>query len=433
MKNFSYFIARKVAVGGGPTFSRMIIRIAVIAVAVSVTVMVVASSLIAGFKEEIADKIFGFWGHIHITNPNQVRSLTEVYPVEIGQDFYPDLADVEYVEYMDKGSWWNGGGERLVRTQGGIRHIQTYAIYSGIISANDELEGVLLKGVGQDFDWNFLDQYLQAGERLVYTDSVANDGILLSEYTADRLKVSVGDRFSVFFVTNRYEQLERRFTVQGIYRTGLEEYDRQFALVDIRKIQQILGWKNGQVSGFEVFVDNIDDLDPITRYVYSEEIGYELHAESIKQKMRAIFEWLELQDVNEWVILGLMLLVAIINMITALLILILERTNMIGTLKALGTSNWSIRRIFLYYAGYIVLVGLFWGNLIGLGLCFLQDTFGFITLDEANYYLSVAPIKIVWWRVVLLNVGTLLVTLLFLIIPSYLVSRIDPVKAIRFK
>jgi len=234
-------------------------------------------------------------------------------------------------------------------------------------------------------------------------------------------------------VTSTYEQLERRFTVEGIYRTGLEEYDRQFALVDIRKIQQVLGWKENQVSGFEVFVDNIDDLDAFTNYIYFEEITNDLYAESIKEKMRAIFEWLDLQDVNEWVILGLMLVVAIINMVTALLILILERTNMIGTLKSLGAANWSIRWVFLYYAGYIILVGLFWGNLIGLGLCWLQATFGFITLDEANYYLAVAPIKINWWSVLLLNGGTLVVTLLFLIVPSYLVSRIDPVKAIRFK
>lgn len=431
--NFSSFIARHVARGGGASFSRMIIRIAVIAVAVSMTVMIAASSLIAGFKEEIADKIFGFWGHIHITNPNISRSITEVFPVDVNQRFYPSLAEVDAVQYIQRENWLGQRVEKEVETNGGIRHIQTYAIYSGIIRANDELEGVMLKGVGQDFDWEFLDRYLKEGTGLTLPDTTMGDGILISQYTADRLRLAVGDKFSIFFVTSRYEQLERRFTVEGIYRTGLEEYDRQFALVDIRKIQQILGWDENQVSGFEVFIDDIDDLEPITEYIYFEEIPDDLYAESIREKMRAIFEWLDLQDVNEWVIIGLMLVVSIINMITALLILILERTNMIGTLKSLGAGNWSIRRIFLYYAGYIILMGLFWGNLFGLGLCWIQDTFGLITLDEKNYYLSVAPVKVQWWTVLLLNVGTLLITLLFLIIPSYLVSRIDPVKALRFK
>lgn len=431
--NFSYFIARKVAASGGQSFSRMIIRIAVIAVAVSMTVMILASSLIAGFKEEIAEKIFGFWGHIHITHPNQSRSITEVFPVDLQQPFYPGLGEVESVEYIARERWMGQQIERETQTTGGIRHIQAYALYSGIIRANDELEGIILKGVGRDFDWQFLEKYLKEGQALTMPDSTMGNGILVSQYTADRLKLKLGDKFSVFFVSSRYEQLERRFTVEGIYRTGLEEYDRQFALVDIRKIQQILGWEEDQVTGFEVFVDNIDDLGPITEYIYYQELPDSLYAESIREKMRAIFDWLDLQDVNEWVIIGLMLVVSIINMITALLILILERTNMIGTLKSLGSSNWSIRKIFLYYAGYIILVGLFWGNLIGLGLCYLQDTFGLITLDETNYYLSVAPIKIQWGSVLLLNVGTLVITLLFLIVPSYLVSRIDPVKAIRFK
>lgn len=431
--NFSYFIARKVATAGGRSFSRMIIRIAVIAVAVSMTVMVASAALIAGFKEEIAEKIFGFWGHVHITDHNISRSITEVYPISIQQPFYPGLAEVGPITYVDFKDWFGQRVEREVTTRGGIRHIQTYALYSGIIRANDEIEGIMLKGVGRDFDWQYLQRYLVAGEPLALPDTTMDDGILLSQYTADRLKVGVGDQFSIFFVTADYEQLERRFRVQGIYRTGLEEYDRQFALVDLRKIQQILNWTPDQVSGFEVFLDDIHDLDAFTNYIYFDQLPSGLYAESIKEKMGAIFDWLELQDVNEWVIMGLMLVVAIINMVTALLILILERTNMIGTLKSLGAGNWAIRRVFLYYAAYIVLVGLFWGNLLGLGLCWLQDTFGIITLDETNYYLSVAPIRIQWWTVLLLNVGTLVVTLLFLIVPSYLVARIDPVRAMRFK
>ncbi|MEZ4985650.1 MAG: FtsX-like permease family protein [Saprospiraceae bacterium] len=431
--NFPFFVARKVAAAGGQSFSRMIIRIAIIAVAVSMTVMVVSSALIAGFKKEIAEKIFGFWGHIHITDHNISRSITEVYPVSIDQPFYPELAEVASITFPVEDQLL---GRRVVKdltTKGGIRHIQAYALYSGIIRANDELEGIMLKGIGQDFDWEYLNKYLLSGQPLTLPKDAMDDGILISRYTADRLKVEVGDKFSIFFVTKEFEQLERKFRVQGIYRTGLEEYDRQFALVDLRKIQQILNWDATLVSGFEVFLDDIDDLDAFTNYIYYQELPSGLYAESIREKMHAIFEWLDLQDVNEWVIMGLMLLVAVINMVTALLILILERTNMIGTLKSLGASNWSIRKIFIYYAAWIVVVGLFWGNVLGLGLCWLQDTFSIITLDEANYYLSVAPIRVNGWTVLLLNVGTLVITLLFLILPSYWVARIDPVKAIRFK
>ncbi len=442
--NFSYFIARKVAASGGlannslsgggkGSFSRMIIRIAITAVALSMMVMVVASSLIAGFKEEISEKIFGFWGHINISDPNSSRSLTEVFPIDLQQDFYPSLEDIDQITYIKNEEVMGRLVEKEMQTKGGIRHIQAYAMFSGILSVNNQIEGLVLKGIGQDFDWDFMQQYIVEGEPLSWSDTIASNDIILSQHTSDLLDISLGDRISVFFVTPEFEQLERRFTVSAIYKTGLEEYDRQFALVDIRKIQQVLGWREDQVAGFEVFLDDIDDLDAMSDYIHFEAISTTLYADSIKKRMSNIFKWLELQDVNEWVIMGLMLLVGIINMVTALLILILERTNMIGTLKALGAGNWTIRRIFLYYAAYIVLLGLFWGNLLGLGFCWLQDTFGLITLDEANYYLSVAPVKINWIHILLLNIGTLAITLLFLIVPSFLVAHIDPVKAIRFK
>ena len=431
--NFSSFIARKVARAGGQSFSRMIIRIAVVAVALSMTVMVVSSSLIAGFKEEIAGKIFGFWGHIHITDPNLSRSLTEVYPISRQQPFYPGLEDITGVDYVEITERWGRRVERERHTHGGVRHVQVYAILPGIIEAKDEIEGIILKGVDRDFDWEFIQRFLVEGQRLTLPDTAMDDGIIISRRTAQRLRLTLEDRLNIVFVGRGGEQLKRRFTVTGIYNTGLEEYDRQFALVDIRKIQQLNNWRSDQISGFEVFVDDLDDLGPITDYIYQEELPNELYAETIREKMPEIFEWLDLQDVNEIVILGLMLTVAIINMITALLILILERTNMIGTLKALGAHNWSIRRVFLYYAAYIILVGLFWGNLLGLGLCWLQDTFEFIKLDETNYYLDVAPVRIRWFTVLALNAGTLVITLIFLLIPSFLVSRIDPVKAIRFK
>lgn len=394
--------------------------------------MISASALISGFKQEISGKIFGFWGHIHITDPNLSRSLIEAYPISKKQDFYPSLDTLRSVTYVQRGANWLGRPyERAAVTRGGVRHIQVFAVKPGIIKAKNEIEGIILKGIGPDFDWSFLRQYITEGDVIQLPDSSLSRDILLSRQTADRLRVSVGDKFDIHFV-ERGQQIKRRFTVSGIYKTGLDEYDRKFALVDIRQIQSLLNWTPEQVSGFEVFVDNLDDLSAISEYIYYEQLPTNLYAETIREKIPEIFEWLDLQNINEAVILSLMIIVAIINMITALLILILERTNMIGILKALGTSNWRIRSVFLYYAAYIVLTGLLFGNLLGLGFCWLQDTFEFIRLDEANYYLSVAPIAINWWWVLALNAGTLGITLVFLILPSYLVSRVDPVKAIRF-
>lgn len=434
--NFERFIARRVAASGQQSFSRLILRIAVVAVALSVAVMICSNALIAGFKKEISTKIFGFWGHIHITDTDINRSLLEAYPISKEQPFYPALDSIRRLEYMQEEEWLGRPVTRRKETRGGIHHIQVFAIKPGIIEAgkkkDKEIEGIILKGIGEDFDWSFMEQYIKRGHPIALPDSAMSDEILISDQTAARLQVDTGDTFIVHFV-EQGEQLKRRFTVSGVYRTGLEEYDRKFALVDIRQIQRLLGWEEDQVSGFEVFIDDIDDLVPITEYIYFEELPPELYAETIREKLPEIFDWLDLQDINEVVILSLMIIVAIINMITALMILILERTNMIGILKALGTTNWGIRKIFLYYAAYIIVVGLLWGNLIGIGLCLLQERFEFITLSEENYYLSTAPIDLNFWPILLLNLGTLAVTLFFLIIPSYLVTSISPVKAIRFK
>ncbi len=434
--NFERFIARRVAASGQQSFSRLILRIAVAAVALSVAVMICSNALISGFKNEISTKIFGFWGHIHITDTDINRSLLEAYPISKKQPFYPALDTIRRLEYIQQEEWFGYRVERRKETKGGIRHIQVFAIKPGIIEAGKkkekEIEGIILKGIGEDFDWAFMGQYIKRGRAINLPDSAMSDEILISDQTAARLQVDTGDTFIVHFV-EQGEQLKRRFTVSGVYRTGLEEYDQKFALVDIRQIQRLLGWDSDQVSGFEVFIDDIDDLAPITEYIYFEELPPELYAEAIREKLPEIFDWLDLQDINEVVILSLMIIVAIINMITALMILILERTNMIGILKALGSDNWSIRKVFLYYAAYIIAVGLFWGNFIGLGLCLLQDHFELITLSEENYYLSTAPIDLNFWPILLLNLGTLAVTLFFLIIPSYLVTSISPVKAIRFK
>jgi lipoprotein-releasing system permease protein len=429
--NYSFFIAKKVAAAGEQSFARVIIRIAVIAIALSITVMICATALVAGFKREISSKIFGFWGHIHITNASVYENLLEESWVDKKQPFYPHLDTIRRVAYVAKQRFLGQEIQRQRLTLGGVRHIQIYAFKGGIIKAKDEIEGIFLKGVGKDFDWKFLSQYLVAGQPIRMSDSSASNEILISRSTANRLKVEVGDVFRVHFVQNG-EQLQRSFKICGIYKTGLEEYDRQFALVDIRKIQQLLNWTEDQVAGFEVFLDDINDLQVLAEDIYYNHLPNELYAETIRQKFPGIFNWLDLQNINEVVILTLMVIVAIINMVTALMILIFERTNMIGVLKSMGARNWGIRRIFLYYAAYIILNGLFWGNLLGIALCFAQKYFKFIRLDEENYYLSYAPVHFNVWSIIALNIGTLVLTLLFLILPSYLVSRISPVKAIRF-
>ncbi len=427
--NLSYFIARKVAGAGQQSFSRLIIRIAIIAVALSITVMIVATSLIRGFKNEISSKIFGFWGHIHIMDTGVAHSL-EIYPVSKDQTFYPSLDSLGQVTYLAPSDY--DDGEYVERqTYGGIKHIQVFANQPGVIKTKDQFEGIILKGVDRDFHWEYLNDYLQEGERLELVDTTSRD-ILISRQTANRLRLEVADRMIIYFLQEN-EQVPLRFQVKGIYKTGLEEYDRKFAIVDMRVLQELAGWRSDEVGGFEVFLEDIRDIEAINEYIYMEELPNDLFSQTIRSKFPSIFEWLALQDINEAVILSLMLIVSIINMITALMILILERTNMIGVLKALGHTNWGIQKIFLYYAGYIICIGLLWGNLIGLSLCFLQDYFEIVRLSEKDYYLSVAPIEINWWSILLLNLGTLAITLVFLIIPSYLVTRITPVKAIRFK
>ncbi len=428
--NFPYFIAKKVSFSGKKSFSRLIIRIAIVAIALSLTVMIVSTALNQGFKYEITSKMFGFWGHIHINDNNYIRSQ-ESKPINVHQDFYPTLADIGSIRYGGTRGNYNFQKEDK-STRGGIAHIQRYALKEGILESSTDIEGIVLKGVWKDFNWDFIGQYLVEGKPISFPDDAMSKEILISSTTANRLKLNVGDRLTVNFV-NKNQEVNRRMTICGIYKTGLEEYDKRIALVDIRQVQKLHGWTEDQVVGFEVFVDNIDDLDVFRYYLTEEILPLKLYAESIPYKFPGIFDWLSLQSINEVVILLLMIIVAIINMVTALMILILERTSMIGVLKAVGEQDWNIRKIFIYYAAYIIGLGLIWGNAIGLLLCYLQKRFGFIKLNEEDYYISVAPIALDFWMIIGLNVGTMVITLIFLIVPSYLVTTIQPVKALRFK
>ena len=439
--NLPLYLARGVAKSGTKSVSRTIIMIAVAAVAISMATMVVASALITGFKSEISDKIFGFWGHIHITADAASYGIFDTYnyPISDQQEFYPTLDTTGQITMQSFGNALGRQTAEPERTIGGIRHIQQFIVLPGVVSVYPEgerlptQEALVLKGIADDYDWPNFGKYLVAGEPLLVEPDSINRGVVISKITADRLGLDLGDRMDFAFIGENGQERPRVFEVTGIYKTGLEEFDRQFALVDLRHPRALLGWKDDEIGGFEVILDNIDDMDLFNDYIHYNVLPQDLYADSIRTKMSELFSWLDIQDYNLAIILILMIVVAIINMMTALLILILERTNMIGTLKALGQSSWSIRKIFLYYAGFIILSGLVLGNGIGLLLCWLQETFELVRLDEESYYLSVAPIQIDWLEVALLNVGTFGVTLLFLVVPSYLVTRVDPVKAIRFK
>ena len=433
--NFALFIANRIASGRGDgKFSGLIIRIAILAIALSMTVMLLTTALISGFKFEIRNKIFGFWGHIHLAHSSVSHQL-ESFPIDKNQTFVPSIQNLGPLSYQKPVNLPFTNKLLLYRnasTEGGIRHLQSFVLKPGIIKAAEEMEGIIIKGVGEEFDWNFLQNYLIDGKPISWNDTVPSREMIISKITADRLQLSAGESIIIYFV-NDGKQIRRKFTIGGIYKTGLAEYDKKFAIADIRVLQQLMGWDENEISGFEVFLDNMDDMEIIKSYLLEFELPYEVLAETIRDKDPGIFDWLDLQDINEMVILMLMIIVAIINTITTLLILILERTNMIGTLKALGAKSSLIQKIFLIHAGHIVGKGLLWGNFFGLGLAFIQDQFKLIRLSEVDYFLSYAPIHWSLSTILLLNMGTLLITLIFLIIPSFLVSSISPVKSLRFE
>jgi lipoprotein-releasing system permease protein len=427
--SFSFFIANRIAMSRQKSFTGVVIRIAIAAIALSVSIMILTTSLIDGFRSGITGKIFGFWGHINITHVSVHSNLDNV-PVPAHPDYYAVIDTLGRLPFYRDERDEERGREQL--TRGGVSHIQAYALLPGIIKTRESLEGIILKGCGSDFRWDHMQGFLQEGEIINTRAEEASESIVISRITADRLQIGVGEKIILHFVQGD-DQLRRRFTVSGIYKTGLNEYDDKLALVDIRKVTQILGWEENQVGGFEVFLEDLNDLDVFADYLYFELLPADQYAEPINRRFSQIFDWLELNTINERFILLLMVIVSIINMITALLILILERTNMIGILSAVGATQWRIRKIFLYHAAYIILTGLLAGNLIGFGLGWIQDRFGLITLDESSYYLSVAPIQFDLFKILLINAGTFLITIISLILPTYLISRIDPVKAIRFK
>ena len=429
-----HFIAKRMAFTNSASFTKIIIRIAIAAIAVSLTVMILTTAIITGFKKEITDKIFGFWGHIHITDSNINRNF-ELTPIDKTAKYYDQIREIDNLEYQAEAEIFGFKIPDKVTdkvTFGGVKGVHPNIILPGLLSTRDNFHGVLLKGVDAAYDWEKMQEFIVDGLPISYKKDSTSSDLLISKNIAERLHIYTGDKVVLNFIIEK-SQIKKRFVVCGIYNTGLEEYDKRFGIVDIAKVQEILGWPASDVQGMEVVLDDVRDLDIISEYIYYEVLPQEYFAETIRSKFPSIFEWLNLQDINEKIILQLMIIVAIINMITVLLILILERTQMIGILKSIGARDGSIRQVFLWFAMFITIGGILIGNILGLGLAWLQNEYRFIKLDEADYYLDYAPVMVLPWHLMVINIGAFVLIGLCLIAPSFLVSKINPIKTIHFQ
>lgn len=412
--NAALFIARKISFDSETKkqISGPIVSIAIFGIALGLAVMILSVAIVTGFKNEIRNKVIGFGSHILITNFDSNNSF-ETAPIA------KDQVPLHMIKKID-----------------GVVHVQPYLTKSGIIKAEDNIQAIVLKGVDHTYKWDFLKNSLVQGNIPEISDSVKSNQIVVSEYIAKLLQLQINEKLAVYFVQD--PPRVRQFEVCGIYKTSIEDFDKSFALVDLKHLQKLNNWDDQQVSGFEILINDFENIEPLTEKVYDmagyhfTDEGTKLKITNIKQRYPQIFDWLNIQDINVWIILVLMVLVAGFNMISGLLILILERTNMIGLLKGLGYSNWKVRSIFLYQSGFLISKGLLWGNIIGIGLSLIQNYFGIIPLDASVYYMSQVPINLNGLHILYLNAGTLVLIIGMMVIPSYIITRISPAKAIKF-
>jgi len=405
--NFSSFIASRLTFQSKRTFSKLIVRIAIVGIMLGLGVMILSIAIVKGFKKEIREKVRGFAGDIQITK----------FDNNFSYENSPFMVDSAFI--------------KKAHVQPLIKKVMPYATKPAIIKANGEIEGVVLKGVDKSYDWGIFKSTMESGKVINFADSVAaQKQIMISSYTAARLNLKVGDDFLMYFIQEPMRT--RKFSIVGIFNVGVEDVDKTFVIGNLSIIQRLNDWTYREAGGFEVQVTDFDELKTANDELNKVLPTY-LRSYTVDETYPTIFEWLKLLDVNTQVMLVLMLIVAVINMISALLIMILERTSMIGMLKALGASNWSIQSIFLYNSAYLIGMGLLLGNLFGLGFSWFQHTTHFFKLDQASYYMKFVPIELSFSDVALLNLGTLIICLLVLLLPSMLVSKISPVRAIRFK
>ncbi len=409
--NLEYFIAKRLITTKDykSSISAPIIKIAVAAIALGIIMMIISVATGIGLQQKIRQKVSAFNGHIIISSYNDNQSDVSTSPISINQNFYPTFKTVD-----------------------GIIHIQAVASKAGIIRTESAFEGIIFKGVGKDYQWSNLEEYLVKG-RLPNSDKNLNPEVIISQYLANRLNVKLNDKFMTYFMKDEGDKIPNRryFEIVGIYNSGFQEFDASYVIGDIRHIQRMNKWREDQIGSFEVFVSDFSKIEEIGQAVY-QETASTLDSQTIVEKYYYIFEWLHLFDFNIIVLLVVMIIVSTINMVVALLVLILERTQMIGILKSLGANNWSIRKIFLYNSFYLIIRGLFLGNFIGIGMLFLQKYFGIVKLNPESYYVNEAPVYINLGYILALNIGTVVICLFVLLIPSYIITKISPAKSMRF-
>lgn len=390
--------------------SAPILKIASVAISIGVIMMLIAFATGLGLQNKIRDKIAAFNGHITISEFTSNSTYEDFQPISKNNDFYPDFKSVP-----------------------SVNHVQATASKYGVIRTEKDFEGVIAKGVGEDYKWSYLEEYLINGKLPDFSPRFSKE-VLISDNLADKLQFAVGDQLIIYFLSNQNTERPRllALTISGIFDSGFQDFDDQFIFIDINQVQRINKWDDDQVGNFEVFIKDFQSIDKTGKLVYAQ-IDSFLNAETITEQYPSIFEWLKMFDFNILIIFIVMIAVSGINMITALLVLILERTQMVGIFKALGASNWQIRKMFILQAGYLIIKGLFWGNLIGLTLLLIQKYFGIVQLDQSTYYVSQAPVYLSWDYIIGVNIGVLLSCFLIMIIPSYLIRKITPIQAIKFE
>lgn len=373
--------------------------------------MIVAMAFTNGFQFAISQKIFSFWGHIRVQHfqPNKV-SITEELPIE-----------------------QNDTVINLLKRNTDIKSIQPFATKNAILKTNETIEGILFKGVDKNYDFNNINRFLESGRWIKFQDSGYSNEINLSAYSAKQLKLKVDDKVLIYFIqSDGSPPRARKLTVAGIYKTGIEEYDKLIALGDIGLIQRLNDWKPNEIGGYEIFLKDYRKMDSVNSSIFYQ-LPVAWNSQTIREINPNIFDWLNLQDQTIIIVLIIMTVVAVLNLITCLIILVLERTRMVGVLKALGSPDGLVQKIFLYHGTIIAVGGIILGNMLGLGLCWLQQRYGFISLPEDMYYISKAAVNIVWWQVGLVNLVTITICFLVLIIPTFIIRRVKAVRAIRFE
>ena len=413
--NLPFFIAKRIYSDQGDKrkVSRPAIRIATIGVAIGLAVMIVTVSVVLGFKHTIRDKVVGFGSHIQVQNMLTFLS-TDSYPICIDDSVMKNFEQIQ-----------------------GVKHVERYAYSQGILKTDDDFLGVMFKGVGPEYDLNFLSQHLTEGEMPVFSDTASTNKILVSKMIADKLRLKAGDRIFAYFIGESVRT--RRFTIVGIYQTNMTRFDETLCFTDLATTRKLNDWKDYQCSGAEITVNDFDQLQT-TADEFIEKVNRQTDqdmntysSQTIYEAYPQVFNWLELLDINVWIILVLMVCVAGFTMISGLLIIILERTQMIGVLKALGARNKTIRHTFLWFAAFIIGQGLLLGNVLGIGIIALQKFTGLVKLDPQTYYVSEAPMEVNIPLFVLLNIATLIICVFVLIAPSYLISHIHPAKSMRYE